>query len=77
MFSKLKLIDILLHLFHLKYFSHAKSFPITTNTPVLTKASAEKLQNITLKNKMFCQVGVIYLWLNPFIKKYFANAKYI
>ena len=26
---------------------------------------------------MFCQVGVIYLWLNPFIKKFFANAKYI
>ena len=58
MFSKLKLIDLLLHLFHLKYFSHAKSFPKTTNTPVLTETSAKKLiflklQNITLQTQFF------------------------
>ena len=82
MFSKLKLIDLLLHLFHLKYFSHAKSFPITTNTPVLTETSAKKsfpisFKILPLKHKMFCQMGVFYVWFNPFIKKYFAKAKYI
>ena len=62
MFSKLKLIDLLLHLFHLKYFSHAKSFPITTYTPVLTETSAKKLislklQNITIKTQNVLSSG--------------------